>query len=282
MEPAVEVKELMERIRLAAERENSASNTDPGLGGSSPESDSRDEPSPRFITSAINEGVVDHLERLLPRAHQKNAVSGGVPKLLRPLFRNQGGFNAVMLNVAECLVSLTLQIVEQLGGFHEWADSVRQETTRNRSWIAATNVRLQSFKDERLIQIEARLNRLEQPSEHDENRRRNAPLTSPALREQTGDSQQFDARSMESAARLTMLEGEIGRLADLVQRQQLQLGEQGDYIRTVHVHLDKLGEHVDVGFAQQTRQAASTQEQLTRLGEQAHALQVATGVEPTG
>jgi len=187
MEPVVELKELTERICLAAERANSANYSDPGFKGSWPESASREETLPQFITAAINDGTLDNLERLLPRAHQKNAVSGSVPKLLRPLFRNQGGFNAVLLNVAECLVSLARQIVERMGTLHEWADSVGQEMARNRSWVAATEIRLQTFKDERLIQIEARLHRLEQSNRHDESRRLDNPSNSGAVREPTED-----------------------------------------------------------------------------------------------
>lgn len=179
MEPSVELNELMQRIRQAANQENGL------VGGSSRvlSADSDLPPVPEPLPPPVAVGgtagddgpvrtdvlLADALA-MLGRGQKKNAVSESVPKLLRPLYRNQGGVNAVVLaalgNLVEANRNLRQQnyeLNERLVEFHTWAHSVAQASAEIRDWMFVADARLQSLAEGRLAQIEARLTRLEEP-----------------------------------------------------------------------------------------------------------------------
>ncbi len=201
MEPAADLNELTERIRRAADRENGANAVAPNASGPVPGVPPLSEALPAFMVSALTADILDQAKQMLPRAHRKNEVPKTVPKLLRPLYRNQGGFNGVMLEVIERLVTANRQLAEQMGQFRDWADAVGQDSVQNRAWAAAMERRLEAFRDERLVEIEVRLNRLEQQHAPTENRPPNSPAASSSA-----------ASLTECLARVERLEAQLARL----------------------------------------------------------------------
>ena len=162
MEPVVDLNELTERIRRAADRENGVHAFTPSAGGPAGGGSPFSGNLPTQIESALTADILDQAKQMLPGARRKNDVPTTVPKVLRPLYRNQGGFNGVMIEIIERLVTANRQLAEQVGQWRDWAEAMGQESAQNRAWAATTDQRLEAFRDERLVEMEVRLNRLEE------------------------------------------------------------------------------------------------------------------------
>ncbi len=213
MEPVAEPNELMERIRRAADRENAAQAATHGAGGSAGEArPPLSETLPRFMASALTIDLLDQAKHLLPSAHRKNEVPKNVPKLLRPLYRNQGGVNGVLLEVVERLVTANRQLAEQMAQLRDWSDAVGQDSLQNRAWATATDLRLEAFREERLLEIEVRLNRLEQPPG---NGSPSLPAPSRPAASATGEPLSLEDRFSALTARLARLETDRASRAEL-------------------------------------------------------------------
>lgn len=228
MEPVAEMNELMERIRRAADRENGASAASPGVGGAGSDLPPLSETLPRFMVSALTVDILDQAKQMLPSARRKNEVSKTVPKLLRPLYRNQGGFNGVLLEVIERLITANRQLAEQMGQFRDWAEAVGQDSLQNRAWATATDLRLEAFRDERLVEIEVRLNRLEQSPGTIEHPPKGSTATSALAAVHAGDQPPLETRLAEISARTGRLEAEHeshAELANQLRAQQARLAQ---------------------------------------------------------
>ena len=111
-----------------------------------------------------------------------------------------------------------------------------EASAENRNWTLVADARLRTSAEVRFAHLEERLARLERPRE---------PEAGPAVSE-TGVPQ--------VAARLEALESEKTRLQDRITHLEAQAREHAEYVRTVHGHLDRLGAHVESGFARLTPQ----------------------------
>ncbi len=229
MEPVAEPNELIERIRRAADRENGASAPGPGAGGPGPDLPPLSEALPRLMVSALTIDILDQAKQILVRAHGKNEVSKTVPKLLRPLYRNQGGFNGVLLEVVERLITANRQIAEQMGQFRDWAEAVGHDRMQSRAWATATDLRLETFRDERLVEIEVRLNRLEFPPGH-------------AATPPTGSTNHpsAEARLTDLLARTERLETERTHRTQVADQSRNQLHEQQVRLERLEAQLARL------------------------------------------
>ena len=194
--PVVGLDELTERIRAAAQRENGllkgASKLLSSTSDLPPVPESLLPPSAP-VDATGNAGAARRPETLLDEAasmllggRKKNTVPGSVPRLLRQFFRNQGGYNSVLLEAVERLldVNRTLrrensELHDQIMELHTWAHSVAQTSAENRDWTLVADARLRSFTEGRLSQLETRLAGLE---------KQNGPVES-------GDSPQTPADS---------------------------------------------------------------------------------------
>lgn len=145
MEPPVEIDELMERIRAAVRAQHqddaaparaplpihppipaslSTVSMPPGLPGAERE-------------RAALELALAEAASLIPRAGRKTQVRKSVPKIFRPLYRNQGGFNGIVLEAMERLLEANQQLRRQNVRFQEQLDGLETALKRQHDWIAA-------------------------------------------------------------------------------------------------------------------------------------------------
>ncbi len=261
MKPAVELDELIERIRNGAERENglaASARQDASVPTDMPSVPGAVLPPPApALASASTGDAASRPESLLDQAaawlqggRQKNAVPDSVPKVLRPLFRNQGGYNSVLLEAVERLVEVNrrlrqqnFELQERLMYFDAWAHSVAQTSAENRDWMLAAAARLEAFPSE---EASLQPTRAQSQFVQDETARSAATDFSGAL-------PQIEARLSTLTAHSEATETERRAINDHLNRLRAQISEQADYIRTVHHHLDQLGAHVEASLARLTQ-----------------------------
>ena len=248
MKPTVEVNELMERIRHAANQENGLTDRPARRAPSSSDLPPVAEPFPPPPSPTRNvdgpgdptrpESLLEQAASMLRGGRSKTTVSKRVPGWLRPIFRNQGGYNSVLLEAAERLVEVNralrqqnYDLHERMMNFHAWALSVAEISAENCDRTLAADARLQSFSEERWSQIAERIDRLEKGNGRGED-----------------TALESDGSVEERLARLTAhveaMEAGRHELNDQLSRLRAQLDEQAQYTRTVHHHLDQLGAHV--------------------------------------
>lgn len=261
MKPAVDLNELMERIHQGADRQNGlAANKakDPVAELDLPPVPEPVLPPSPPLAPASARDAAQRPESLLDQAaawtgggRQKNKVSASVPKLLRPLFRNQGGFNSVLLEAVECLTETNralrqqnFELQERLMYLEAWAHSVAQTSAENRDWMLAAEARLQASPRD--------------GGERDEPGASSTPLPESALAGPATTPnalQHIEDRLSQLTARAEATDAERRALNDHLNRLRAQLNEQADYARTVHHHLDQLGAHVEASLAHLSRPA---------------------------
>lgn len=81
---------------------------------------------PPPLDAMFLEGITAETGNLIARARLKLTVKWGIPKFLRPLFRNQGGYNEIVLKTLDLLGYLVCQLAAENERLREHA--VRQET----------------------------------------------------------------------------------------------------------------------------------------------------------
>ncbi len=263
MKSSVELNELMERIRQAANQENglagsalkevSATTDLPPVPEMLPLPPSSEQGSTRVAETTRPEILLDHAASMLLGGRAKNAVPAGVPKILRRFFRNQGGVNGVVMEALDSLIEVNrtlrqqnYELHERLMDFHTWAHAVAEASAENRNWMLVADARLRATSEEaRYAQIEERLARLERRREPEDGDG-SAPLVSP------DPVAASETPLAQIAARLEALEAERTRLREHLSLLEAQAREHAAYARTVHGHLDRLGAHVESGFARLT------------------------------
>ena len=112
-------------------------------------------------------GITPPLEQaaeMLPRARQKLSVGKNVPGLLRPLFRNQGGYNHILLETIDRLIEANHQLQRQNQEFHErflalqgWMNEAALNSSLDHDWMLAVENRLRGVTSDRLAALEERL-----------------------------------------------------------------------------------------------------------------------------
>ena len=120
----------------------------------------------------VSEHPLEEAADMVPRARKKITVSGSVPGVLRPLLRNQGGFNNILLEALDRLVEVNRQLQrqnrelhERLVAMHGWMNDAAHASSLDRDWMQAVENRLRGLTEERLADIEARLPSSTDPSE---------------------------------------------------------------------------------------------------------------------
>lgn len=155
MKSQIESAELMQRIRREARRhENlafppaaSADLANAGNGRTLP-------PAPVFVAAQPGgfscESLLAQVGNMLDRARGKTTVRKSVPKLLRPLSRNQGGYNDIVLEALERLREANrLLMVENV--------QLRLHLQRQTEWMQAVERRFAHVEerfDEAVVQKE--------------------------------------------------------------------------------------------------------------------------------
>ena len=119
---------------------------------------------PKATTPPAREYPLEEAADMVPRARRKIAVSGSVPGLLRPLLRNQGGFNNILLEALDRLVEVNRQLQrqnqelhERLLSLHGWMNDAAHTSSLDHDWMQAVENRLRGLTEERLATLETRL-----------------------------------------------------------------------------------------------------------------------------
>ena len=119
---------------------------------------------PNATLAPSREYPLEEAADMVPRARRKIAVSGSVPGLLRPLLRNQGGFNHILLEALDRLVEVNRQLQrqnqelhERLMALHGWMNDAAHTSSLDHDWMQAVENRLRGVTEERFDVLEARL-----------------------------------------------------------------------------------------------------------------------------
>ena len=282
MDSPVELNELMERIRSlsAAPRADDGTAADAStrpVGPALPPT--LDTPTaPTISPGDDRERVAFDLASteaasMLPRAREKTEVSASVPKMLRSLYRNQGGFNGILLEALERVLGAsqnlqreTLQLQARLEALeaaaarqHEWMAAAASAQERNREWMAAVESYLLELGGSH-EEVELRLRmkhansavRMSADNHHDE------WLT--ALQEQV------DKMDNHHHERLTTLQEQIDKVDSHADRL-------GDHLKNLQAQSDDQAQRLGDWHAQRRRDDAqqdSLQQNSRRLEERQH------------
>ena len=73
---------------------------------------------------------------LVPRAAEKLAVHQGIPGVLRPMFRNQGGFNGILLQTCGRLVEVSEHLQQENVDLRARLDAIADHLREQNSWLA--------------------------------------------------------------------------------------------------------------------------------------------------
>ena len=114
---------------------------------------------------------LEEVAGMVPRARKKTVVGDHVPGLLRPLFRNQGGFNSILLEAVDRLVEANRQLHrqnqelhERIMTLHDWMNTAAHTSSLQGDWMQAVENRLRGLTAERLSGLETRLAQVERQS----------------------------------------------------------------------------------------------------------------------
>lgn len=140
MEPPVELDELMQRIQQAVNASRPAGGLSDGTQAS-PASEISSPPRP--VASAPDEAnriametTLAEIVSMVARARQKTDVQG-VPKILRSLYRNQGGFNGILLAAVQRLVEASKHLELQNAKLQARIDTLERTEAQQHDWIAS-------------------------------------------------------------------------------------------------------------------------------------------------
>ncbi len=107
MKPQVEAAELMERIRKEARRQQALAYPPPASADTGADDGSPLPPAPALAAGQPAgfscESLLAHVANMIERAHGKTTVRKGVPAWLRQFYRNQGGYNDIVLEALQRL-----------------------------------------------------------------------------------------------------------------------------------------------------------------------------------
>ncbi len=141
MKSQVEPGELTQRIRREARRHKNIDFPPPAPASESANDALGLPPAPVFAASQSGgfpcESLLAQVGNMLDRARGKTTVRKSVPKLLRPVYRNQGGYNDIVLEALERLresnrllmhenAQLRLHVQRQT----EWMQAVERQFAR--------------------------------------------------------------------------------------------------------------------------------------------------------
>ncbi len=160
MEPPIELDELMERIR-AATRDSAQGLSQPG-SALPPLPEPVPMPPPPAAPAGAWPGQDDlavalaEAASMLPRARQKTEVRAGVPTVLRSLFRNQGGFNGILVETFSRLLDANRQLQQQNVQLQARVAALEQTAPQRQDWAVAMS-RAQEQQREWMQAVEASL-----------------------------------------------------------------------------------------------------------------------------
>ena len=142
MKAQVEAAELMERIRREARRQQAKAYPAPSPAAASGDADGLPLPAVPALASVqpagfSSESLLAQVGNMLDRARDKTTVHKGVPKLLRQFYRNQGGYNDIVLEALQrlreanrLLTAENIQFRLHIQRQTEWMQAAEHKFTR--------------------------------------------------------------------------------------------------------------------------------------------------------
>ena len=275
MEPPTELNDLMERIRAAVKAaqhtalpaDDSAraavSNT---VAGNAARAAEIQRGSSRCADAGIaHRGAGGGCFHAAPAREKKTEISAGVPKILRPVYRNQGGFNGIALAAMERLVeasrhlqSQNAHLQEQVDHLeialtatftqqHEWMTAVTATHERQREWMAAVESSLMELGGSQ-SSWERRLKSFKEKAPSQEV----LPVNGQPMGE--GDP----AALQEISSQLTSVDDHVNRLGDHLKNLQAQVDDHSERYANWHSHYRQTTAHHDL-LDQMTRRLEERQ-----------------------
>ncbi len=176
MIPPLSRHQLADRIRVAARQTEGSGRfvtaASIAKGELPPAPEPLPPPSVKPVTETRRPGApefpLDEAAAMLTRARSKITVSDATPGILRPWYRNQGGFNFIVLEAAERLVEINRQLQRQNQALHErvmaaekWMTEAAQSSRQQHDWMLAVENRLNGITSARLAALDERVAALE-------------------------------------------------------------------------------------------------------------------------
>ena len=278
--PEIDVNELMERVRAEVGRRNLA----PLQGNGSDGTAGNILPPVCFLAPfsplAVPRQVDTKEERLtniLERAREKTEVSKRIPKLLRRLFRKQGGYNKLLLESVAVLtktnVELNKRLRELAAGFetqNRWLSDLSKARDADAAWMKAATTIIASVPQHRESVLAAtnalaeQINLLE----------RESAVTGEQINGLRSDSERMGEHLRNAQSELdgmTGLRSDFNRVGEHLRNLQAQV----DGLRELRSELDRAGEHLR-NLQAQVDGLRELRSELDRAGEHLRNLQVET------
>ena len=247
--PEIDVNELMERVRAEVRRRNLA----PLQGNGSDRSGSSILPPVRFLAPLPRVAAPrkvdtkeERLANILERARQKTEVSRRIPKLLRRLFRKQGGYNKLLLESVAILTKTNVELNKRLRELavdfelqNRWLADLGKSREDDAAWMKAAATIIASVPQHRESVLAAtnalaeQINTLEQ---------RNAVTDEQldVLRAQSAHMGEHLRNAQSELDGMTGLRSDFNRVGEHLKNLQAQV----DWVIELRNDLSRAGEHL--------------------------------------
>jgi predicted nucleic acid-binding Zn-ribbon protein len=292
-----EVAELIERIRHERAQQSDPSVPEVQLDLPDPMVPL---PSPPAVPNADLQASLTGwaaLANLIARAREKITVQAWIPVFLRPLARNQGGYNGILLEAIERLGDGNRELREEIEGLRAglraqsaWLGELLHAREAERAWMRRVEPYLlrgllESDSHRRGAEKgESRLDRLEEQNHHARNDLEQLGIRASYVEAQAAGLDErvshWQSQSDEQAGRFQALKDHLDQrldqLAQHVGRLQTSADSQGAHFAEVRGYVDRFGDRLSDlqrQLDEQTGRADEARLRAERLAEQLAQLQ---------
>ena len=289
--PEIDVNQLMERIRAEVARRR-----DLGLLRRNGSGDAVSTvlpqvhflaPLPPMVSPRRIDVKEERLTSILQRAREKTEVSKRIPKLLRRLFRKQGGYNNLLLESVAVLtrtnVELNKRLQELAGAFeiqNRWLSDLSSARDADAAWMRAAATIINALKEKNVAAGEE-FRTLRSEFDHACEHLRNLQAQADGMREQEIDwvvratnalAEQINTLEQRNAAtgeQLDVLRAQSAHMGEHLRNAQAEL----DGMTGLRSDFDRAGEHLR-NLQAQVDGVIELRNDLSRAGEHLKNLQV--------
>ena len=255
----VDVEDLMLRIRREVDRRQAALPQLAGSNGHSllPPLQAPALPPPPTLYVSDGAAPVERFQKLAAAALQKTEVDRRIPKLLRRLFRKQGGFNKLLLDIGSLLFKSNAklhqknsEVVAYLTAQNHWFQDWVEDRKREKEWLGTICPLINQF-NAKIARVEGLLTDLQQTVNDVENDVRSTEDETLRMADQLNTvkaqainlSEQFnDSQSGIDQLTVRLRNFEEQRVSDveLLQRLEISYAAIDEYTSALHGQLDEM------------------------------------------
>src|SRR6266480_399543 len=251
--PEIDVDELMKRLRAEVARRR-----DLGLVQRNGSGDAVSTvlpqvhflaPLPPMVSPRRIDVKADRLTSILQRAREKTEVSKRIPKLLRRLFRKQGGYNKLLLESVAVLtrtnVELNKRLQELAGAFeiqNRWLSDLSSARDADAAWMRAAATIINALKEKNVAAGEE-FRTLRSEFDHACEHLRNLQAPADGMREQEID---WVVRATNALAdQMNVLEQRNVAAGEELRTLRSEFDRAGEHLRNLQTEADDLGRHLN-------------------------------------